>query len=244
MVTDRSLLTKSAIALILGVVLVVICYFFADRPVAWFVHDHSVCWHGLLRWPPLISDWVKACVVPVIILVVLWWAWKPGGRVQTVLLAISVNVILTTALKQLLKWGCGRCWPETWNQGNPSLIGNGVYGFHPFHGGAAYGFSLRPCGGDLFRAVDPLAQLSAMAMAVCDGRRVRWHRVGGDELSLPERRDRRCDAGFDHGRLHDAPVPFVETARTRLTGSDQFVAEFSEPTEICPSAAVCAWRRN
>jgi membrane-associated phospholipid phosphatase len=110
-----------------------------DRPVAWFVHDHGSCLHGLLEWPPLISDWLKACVVPAIILVVLWWAWKPGGRLQIVLLAISANLILTTALKQLLKWVFGRYWPETWTHGNPSLISNGVYGFHPFSSGTAYG---------------------------------------------------------------------------------------------------------
>lgn len=139
MVTERSLLTKTAIAMLLSIVLVVICYFFVDRPVAWFVHDHGACLHGLLQWPPLISDWLKACAVPAIGLVVLWWAWKPGGRFQTVLLAISANLIATTVLKTLLKWACSRCWPETWIHGNPSLIRNGVYGFYPFHGGPAYG---------------------------------------------------------------------------------------------------------
>jgi membrane-associated phospholipid phosphatase len=29
----------------------------------------------------------------------------------------------------------GRYWPETWSNNNPSLIGNGTYGFHPFQGG-------------------------------------------------------------------------------------------------------------
>ena len=76
---------------------------------------------------------------PAILLVVLWCIWKPGGRLQTVLLAISANVIATTVLKQLLKWGCGRYWPETWSVRYPSLIGSGDYGFHPFHYGPAYG---------------------------------------------------------------------------------------------------------
>jgi membrane-associated phospholipid phosphatase len=30
---------------------------------------------------------------------------------------------------------CGRYWPETWFDDNPSLIGNGTYGFHPFERG-------------------------------------------------------------------------------------------------------------
>jgi membrane-associated phospholipid phosphatase len=29
----------------------------------------------------------------------------------------------------------GRYWPETWRHDNPSLIGTGTYGFHPFQRG-------------------------------------------------------------------------------------------------------------
>src|SRR5262245_3292619 len=29
----------------------------------------------------------------------------------------------------------GRYWPETWTHDNPSLIGTGTYGFHPFQRG-------------------------------------------------------------------------------------------------------------
>ena len=30
---------------------------------------------------------------------------------------------------------CGRYWPQTWFNNNPSLIGSGAYDFHPFQGG-------------------------------------------------------------------------------------------------------------
>jgi membrane-associated phospholipid phosphatase len=33
----------------------------------------------------------------------------------------------------------GRYWPETWTENNPSLIGDGAYGFHPFHSGPWFG---------------------------------------------------------------------------------------------------------
>jgi membrane-associated phospholipid phosphatase len=137
-VTARTLASRTAIALILGIVLVVVCYYFVDRPVARFVHDHGwfPCW--LLDWPPLISHCLKVVALSAVILVVLWWAWKPGGRFQTVLLAISANLVVTIVLKQFLKWGCGRYWPETREGDNPSFIGSGAYGFHPFHAGAAY----------------------------------------------------------------------------------------------------------
>jgi membrane-associated phospholipid phosphatase len=72
------------------------------------------------------------------LLVVLWRIWKPGGRLQTVLLAISANVIVTTAIKQLLKWSFGRYWPKTWKENNPSFLHGGHYGFHFFQAGPAY----------------------------------------------------------------------------------------------------------
>jgi membrane-associated phospholipid phosphatase len=137
-VTLRTLLTRTAIALLVSVILVAICYYWIDRPVAWFVHGHGSFLHGFLRWPPLISDWLKGVTPAAIGLVLLWWAWRPGGRLQTVLLAISANIVVTNLLKQLLKRSFGRCWPETWEQGNPSLIGSGAYGFRPFQHGVAY----------------------------------------------------------------------------------------------------------
>jgi membrane-associated phospholipid phosphatase len=137
-VTARTLAGRTAVALILGIVVVMVCYWLVDRPVAWFVHHHGLFLRPLWQWPPLISDHLKAVTPLAIIIVALWWICRPGGRIQAVLLAISVNLVATTVLKQLLKWGCGRFWPETWKGNNPSLIGNGAYGFHPFHYGTAY----------------------------------------------------------------------------------------------------------
>ncbi|MCE5267128.1 MAG: phosphatase PAP2 family protein [Planctomycetaceae bacterium] len=137
-VMKKSLAARTAVALTLGVALVVLCYYFVDRPVAWFVHAHSPLLSGLLRWPPLVSECLKSAAPAVIAIVILWWLWKRGGRLQAVLLAISANVIVTTLLKQFLKWSCGRYWPETWKQNNPSLIRTGDYGFHPFHSGVAF----------------------------------------------------------------------------------------------------------
>jgi membrane-associated phospholipid phosphatase len=136
--TTRTLAFRTAAALLVGVVLVLICYFFVDRPMAWFVHDHC-CWsEEFWRWPPLVSEWMKNAAVLVMMPIVLWWAWKPGGRLQTILAALCAACLSATVLKQFLKWTAGRYWPETWKHQNPSLIGNGAYGFHPFHAGVAY----------------------------------------------------------------------------------------------------------
>jgi membrane-associated phospholipid phosphatase len=126
------------IALILGGITVVVCYFFVDRPMAWFVHNHRFYPDDFLLWPPLVSDWLGYLAVLGIVAVVAWRFWQPGGQLQTLLLAIAANLVVTAGIKSLLKWVCGRTWPETWVSNNPSWIADGVYGFHPFHFGKAY----------------------------------------------------------------------------------------------------------
>ena len=138
MMTMKTLLTKTGIALVLGVILVALCYYFVDRPVAWFVHDHGQFMRAFWQWPPRVSDWLKNVAPWAVGLAILWWLWKPSGRFRTVLLAIALNLVVTNLLKLFLKWSFGRYWPETWKQNNPSLIANDAYGFHPFHSGSAY----------------------------------------------------------------------------------------------------------
>jgi membrane-associated phospholipid phosphatase len=135
-VKDKTPFAKTIVAWILGSILVVVCYFVVDRPVAWFVHDHRFFGYAVLRWPWLISVWLQQVMPWAIVATVLWWLWKPG-RLQTTFLAISASLIVTTCLKVLLKWGFGRSAAESWRD-NPSLIGSGDYGFHPFRTGIGY----------------------------------------------------------------------------------------------------------
>jgi membrane-associated phospholipid phosphatase len=46
-----------------------------------------------------------------------------------------VSLIVADQFRQSLGDLCGRYWPETWHDNNPSLIGTGAYGFHPFEVG-------------------------------------------------------------------------------------------------------------
>jgi membrane-associated phospholipid phosphatase len=69
--------------------------------------------------------------------------WRPGRHGQT-LIACCLAALVAFAIKDQLKFAFGRLWPETWVNGNPSWIGNGAYGFNPFHGGT--GWSSFPSG--------------------------------------------------------------------------------------------------
>jgi membrane-associated phospholipid phosphatase len=59
----------------------------------------------------------------------------PWRRWQATLFLACVSLIVADQFRQSLGDLCGRYWPETWHDNNPSLIGNNAYGFHPFEVG-------------------------------------------------------------------------------------------------------------
>jgi len=114
-----------------------IAYSWVDRPLAQALHSDVAA--GAIRAalgyiPDLL---IVAALVAMIGLPL--FAWR-GQRDQfwRILLILSAYVAAFLA-KASCKRIAGRTWPETWNDDNPSLLRNGVYGFHPFHGGSAYG---------------------------------------------------------------------------------------------------------
>jgi membrane-associated phospholipid phosphatase len=129
-INDR-LLSRSAIVLAVGILAVVICYFWIDRPVAFYVHDHQVNKIDAFKWltypPPIVQAWSPL----VLTLLVIRRAWGPWARWQKALMAACVSLIVADQFRASLGDVCGRYWPETWFDHNPSLIGTGTFGFHP-----------------------------------------------------------------------------------------------------------------
>ncbi len=133
------LLCNTLIALLLCAGLVAICYFFVDRPVAFYVHNHGLAdRYPVLRWvtypPPLVQTWAPL----VLAALAIRRAWGPLRRWERVVLAACVAMILADQFRASLADVFGRYWPETWVNNNPSLIRDGAYGFHPFHHGVIY----------------------------------------------------------------------------------------------------------
>jgi len=137
MATDyRRLFLRSLLALSLGSVVVALCYFFIDPPVARAVHgrDHSLDWllKALTLPPPVIEAWVPA----VLVALALRRAFGPLTRWERTLLAASVAVVLADQFRESLSMVFGRSWPETWIDDNSSLIRDGDSAFHFFDSGA------------------------------------------------------------------------------------------------------------
>ncbi len=135
----RTLLNRSIVAVAACILAVVICYYFVDRQVAFFVHAHEIAKFDEFRWltepPPIVQLWAPLVLA---LLAVRrgfgrWRLW------QVTLVLACVSLIVADQFRQSLGDVCGRYWPETWHDNNPSLIGTGSYGFHPLKAGGDSG---------------------------------------------------------------------------------------------------------
>jgi membrane-associated phospholipid phosphatase len=130
-----ALLRRSLIATGWCVLAVVICYFWIDRPVAFFVYHHHLNKIEVFRWltypPPEVQNWAAL----VLTILIVRRALGPFLRWQKVLLVACISLIVADDFRISLGDVFGRYWPETWTHDNPSLIGTGTYGFHPFQRG-------------------------------------------------------------------------------------------------------------
>jgi membrane-associated phospholipid phosphatase len=131
----RNLLRGSVIVTGSCILAVLICYFWVDRSVAFFVYHHHINSIAAFRWltypPPEVQNW-SALVLTIL---VVRRAWGPFLRWQKVLLVACISLIVADDFRISLGDVFGRYWPETWTHDNPSLIGTGAYGFHPFQRG-------------------------------------------------------------------------------------------------------------
>jgi membrane-associated phospholipid phosphatase len=131
----RDLLRRSLVLIGLCILAVLICYFWVDRTVAFFVYDHHINKIEIFRWltypPPEVQNW-SALVLTILI---VRRAWGPFLRWQKVLLVACISLIVADDFRISLGDVFGRYWPETWTHANPSLIGTNTYGFHPFQRG-------------------------------------------------------------------------------------------------------------
>lgn len=122
-------------AIALCAVAVIVCYYFVDRQVAWFMYNHKIARFEAFRWltepPPLVQSWAPL----VLVALAVRRAFGPWRVWQSTLFVACVSLIVADQFRESLGDLCGRYWPETWHDNNPSLIGMGAYGFHPFEVG-------------------------------------------------------------------------------------------------------------
>jgi hypothetical protein len=128
-------------ALLLCAVLVLLCYLFVDPPFPFFVHDHRFADYAVWKWliypPPVLQAWAPVVLAGLMVRRV----YGHFRRWELAVLVACVTIILVEQFRLSVACAFGRYWPITWIKDNPSLIRDGVYGFHPFHGASSMGAS-------------------------------------------------------------------------------------------------------
>jgi hypothetical protein len=100
--------------------MIAICYFWVDRPVAFYVHDQAIEKIQIFKWltfpPPTLEDWSPVLLT----LLMVRRAAGPLVRWQKVLLVACVSLVVADNFRTSLGELLGRYWPETWFDDNPS----------------------------------------------------------------------------------------------------------------------------
>src|SRR5215471_7286549 len=99
---NATLLRRSLIALAIAVIAVLSCYFWVDRPVAFFVHRHHIDEIEFFRWltypPPELQTWSPLLLT----LLLVRRAWGPWLHWQKALFVACVSVIVADQFRVCL----------------------------------------------------------------------------------------------------------------------------------------------
>ncbi len=136
---DLPRLKRIGISLLLCIGLVLVGYFYIDRPVAWFAYDHHLRRFVWLKYFTYLPDLLVFAATPILLLSPLAISLpRLRGRWPRTLFTMSLSLSVAVFIKNALKSLFGRAWPETWINHNLSLIHNHVYGFFWFQNSQAY----------------------------------------------------------------------------------------------------------
>lgn len=121
-----------------SIILIIISYFLIDSPLVFFVHEHGINHYSFLKLLTHIPDVIIGIIIVYVILFPFLYKKYKENRLFHMLFLSTISVSLAAQIKDILKFVFGRYWPDTWIDGNPSLLVNHEYGFHFFQKGSAY----------------------------------------------------------------------------------------------------------
>ncbi len=113
-------------------------YFFIDIPLVHFVQNYRINSFLVLKILTHIPDVIIGFLVLFFMFFVLFFKRFEKVKIVNVLFLSMAAVAISVHIKDLLKFVFGRYWPDTWIDGNPSLLVHNAYGFHFFQKGSAY----------------------------------------------------------------------------------------------------------
>ncbi|MDF1655588.1 MAG: phosphatase PAP2 family protein [Coxiellaceae bacterium] len=129
------MLAKTAWVLVVAIILIVLSYFYLDKPLVFFLavrHSRDLAW---LKW---CANVIPAIVTALVFIYYLYYGVSLAiSRLKTSdhqLILVCHAVVTAVFFKLMLKQVFGRYWTATFICNNPSLIRDHKYGFNWFHG--------------------------------------------------------------------------------------------------------------
>jgi membrane-associated phospholipid phosphatase len=118
--------------------MVIICYFWVDKPVVYFTYSHHLQDYRVFYWIQLIPEafWVLTPIIYVVLLI--RWHFGYGDYHDKFALTLISALLITVAFEDQLKFVFGRYWPDTYVENNLSLLKDNAYGFNWFHAGKGF----------------------------------------------------------------------------------------------------------
>jgi membrane-associated phospholipid phosphatase len=132
-----SILKAQIRLILLGLIIIIFCYQFLDRPVVFLAEEYLKQYSWLkfctyLTWPIEIFTFLA------FLLLLIRFHWQKHNFHDQAALAAVLSVVIVLFLKDVLKFIFGRSWPATWINDNLSLLRDNVYGFNWLESSASY----------------------------------------------------------------------------------------------------------
>ena len=124
---------KTISILLIGILLIVISYFYIDRQIVWLLAEYNSRSYAVLK---LLANDIVFVLTTIIVLYYIYFfvrlAFHRGTSFNSAFILCCNSVAIVSFLKDILKFIFGRYWPETFICNNLSLLKNNVYGFNIF----------------------------------------------------------------------------------------------------------------
>ncbi len=126
---NKNLILLSSISLFF----IVICYFFVDRQVVWFAHNHDFRQYTILY---ILSDHIVTIINFIVFFFYIYYFMKlickRFSDIDSKFILVANAILIGQFIKEILKGVFGRYWAATFRNNNLSLIHDNAYGFNYF----------------------------------------------------------------------------------------------------------------
>lgn len=131
-------LRNGLIALMICTILVLICYFWVDKPVAFWAFHHNLRAIKWLEWLTHIPEIFIVLSVVIFPVLVVRYCYGKSTVLDKVLFTASISLAIAYYIRGPLKMLFGRYWPWWGTYNNLSLLHGGAYGFTWFKPSTTY----------------------------------------------------------------------------------------------------------